>query len=415
MKIRCSTINKITPAIVLGVLGCGGIGLGTLRGTVGSPPVAASPVASPASSGPGGPHTLASQSDDSTTFRRLNEARERVWQLFESGGNQAPAEIAGYLGGNVATAGSITSDSGNFTVSAQGGHCYSVIARLAQPQPNFSADVSWTATPSSSIQRYSSITKSEEEGTDPHEIARVQGFCASQTQSVSGTFAAHLGVGNSYNYVVVETRRQSLPFLVALRVNAFQGDDYCNPEEWLSLWSDPVPGSIGYVGSEPIMLNSPSSRSAYADGFTMAKTHRRIRLADFRGTPTGPVTFADAIRFPENICIDDPTKATSPVTQELAECNKRIQERFTRPIQSARDAVESARTLVAAGTAQERLEQLVGQRDSAWEQSCKPIKDRARAIWMQRIREGMTAFAQSPYRSPIPRAAALATFRDPNR
>ncbi len=86
----------------------------------------------------------------------------------------------------------------------------------------------------------------------------MRGVCATQAGAVTvdgdATFA---GTKNGIRFAVVAWPRAEVPAYVTQQVNVVAGD-LCDTQAWKNLWTNPVPGSLVYVGNEPYLVSSTS-------------------------------------------------------------------------------------------------------------------------------------------------------------
>lgn len=328
---------------------------------------------------------------------------ENAWRGPE---NDTAGRIANVLGADVTTSGTLRDKdkTASFAFKADNEKCYVAFLRFATSTGAEKLDdFAWSAgnNLTGNLQRFHMW------GRQGGPWERTVGFCTTKEAQVTGsgklTFA---GTKNGLRYVVVSTARAKLPLYVATYMSADYGDP-CDTDSWLSLWTNPVPGSIVYAGSEPFLVTSPDRSGVWITAANVTLQNSvRLQKPNLTQTPPKPVKVATQFRMPG--CLKLSKNTTSADSTKLAKCYEGIEKRYDPQydaLERQRDAAVSYTGRRAAIAAIERLNDAY---DRDVERQCKPIEKQIAKKWEATYNKIVDTYVDSPYQSPIDRAGEMA-------
>lgn len=329
---------------------------------------------------------------------------ENAWRGPE---NDTAGRIANVLGADVATSGTLRDKdkAASFAFKADNEKCYVAFLRYATSTGNEKLD-DFAFTGGNNLT--GNLQRFHVWGRQGGPWERTYGFCTTKEVQVTGsgklTFA---GTKNGLRYVVVSTARAKLPLYVATYMAADWGNP-CDTDAWLSLWTNPVPGSIVYAGSEPFLVTSPDRAGQLwitAANVTLQNSVR-LQKPNLTQTPPKPVKVASQFRMPG--CLKQSKNTTSADSTKLAKCYEGIEKRYDPQydaLERQRDASVSYTGRRAAIAAIERLNDAY---DRDVERQCKPIEKQIAKKWEATYNKIVDTYVDSPYQSPIDRAGEMA-------
>lgn len=183
--------------------------------------------------------------------------------------------VARKLGGTLVASGAVK-DALKVEFKAKKGWCYSIFISPTQGQPQL-GDFTWSLPKKQThVQRYYKLN--------------VEGACVTEDTTLRGersvTFA---GSAPRLRYAVVGWAKPAFP------AHQFVGmylamPDPCDSVAWRNIWTDPVPGTLLYWGSQPILVESQDKDSIWV---TLHDLHEAIGRARTSELSTKPVAALD--------------------------------------------------------------------------------------------------------------------------
>lgn len=180
---------------------------------------------------------------------------------------------------------------------------------------------------------------------------------------------------NPLRFVVVGWPKESLPPFVATYMRLY-AEDRCDDDAWHRAWTRPVPGSLLYRGSEPLLV-ADAARPPGDDVTLVNVNGDRVTVKKSELSSKPPKTRAFETQFTFNGC-PTPSGKGSPEAEKLAKCLERIEKKYVKSMEREEGWVARATTDSAREKAQARLDALKGRWDNERAQQCDPLEARLR-------------------------------------
>jgi hypothetical protein len=215
-------------------------------------------------------------------------------------------------------------------------------------------------------------------------VEEIPGICArADGHARLEVEVANAPAGATMAYVVTSYARESLP-REALATIEVPLNDICDPDEWLLLWLDPVPGSIAYQDNTPVLIIDTDHNDVYGRFHTVTPTgFRRIPFPAVHLQPrpsTSPVFPTD---YSEPSCAPI-GRATARLSLQLARCESSI----------AGPAARRIRALQASGAPGSQIAAVAEQRDQQIARRCGPIRQRINERFQRSYEQIQERFAE---------------------
>ncbi len=339
-------------------------------------------------------------------FHRYFATSMQLINSWRISSDAAPQEIAKLLGGNVATQGKLATKDSAVTVRAEAGHCYTLLTYFVKPSSTAkkTSEDNWHASPSHAIQRF-------ETGLGLHQLGGANGFCASANVAATNKMTLSFpGSKNALAYVVIDHARTQFPLFLSTYL-APRVLDSCNAEEWASLWTDPIPGTVGYFGGKPVLGIEFDSLGNGQHWMTYSDLSAAVGRTVYSETNDhNPSKLHTDIEVSVPTCRTDPTHTTTSDTKSVAECWARLDRAFGPRYDAAERAQRGAQTQGAYNAAIDRSVAIKREHKSALDSQCKPIFDRVQARWEKSVHSLVDLYGEKPYVNSIPRYHELAAI-----
>jgi hypothetical protein len=213
-------------------------------------------------------------------------------------------------------------------------------------------------------------------------VFELHGMCA--LRDVKGTVGAKLeftGSKNGVRYVVLDFEKPAFPRLLASHLN-IDMPDHCDPEAWSAMWLNPVPGSLGYLGGEPVVVSTDRAYFAGDPGESQSFDLDRLE----RAAPKS-VKFTHQLKWKR--CNLD--YAEAPVSKQLKACSDKIDKRYEsqwKSVERVRDVADGMSTSTwkyYSPAAEEKASRLRIAADKDWDRECQPIEDKMEKTFARRF------------------------------
>jgi hypothetical protein len=260
---------------------------------------------------------------DGGAFLRVDLLGLKILRAWE----QADAEtsIATLLGGSLAGKGRTSGKNMAVAINAKADQCYMIVGKFAQQ-----ADVSTVAGFEWAAPKGKQVVPFTLAG-----LARtgfVSGFCAYDAMKITAKAELDFqGTKNGLRYAVVSFARTQLPADVTLTLE-LEDIDHCDLGLWEAMWTKPIPGTLGYDGNEPVIVEQPATVMSSE----VIRLNAPWNLISHEKKLTGKA--GGSLRFePKQLewgagCPVDAEKQNrrpfAPKSLEIAACIKRVQKKY---------------------------------------------------------------------------------------
>jgi hypothetical protein len=213
-------------------------------------------------------------------------------------------------------------------------------------------------------------------------VFELHGFCA--LRDVKGTVGASLeftGTKNGVRYVVLDFEKPQFPRLLASHLN-IDMPDHCDPEAWASMWLNPVPGSLGYLNGEPVIVSTDRAYFAGDPGDNQSFDLDRLE----RAAPKN-VKFTHQLKW-KRCNLDYPE---APVSRSLKACSDKIDKRYesqwksVERVREVADGMSTSTWKYYSPAAEEKASRLRIAADKDWERECQPTEDKMEKTFAKRF------------------------------
>jgi hypothetical protein len=328
------------------------------------------------------------------------------------------------FGGAIASKGEAHAKTFKVPVKAQANHCYVFFGKI----------ISWggqekiidltTETPSTGapMQEFHIGFANESSLHDKWRGMEVQGACAVQAgQLFFGGGLQVAGTRNGLRYAVLDFTRGEFPTLLATHLN-LELPDSCDADAWATMFTNPVPGTVGYVGGEPVLLTSADPVGGNGDinivfaGNPYASSNPRKNSVS--STPPQRVTFKHPFEFkrcPERV---NGVMPRAPLSRQIAECEASIERKYAAAwasVDAARERADRSSTNYVKfynPAAEEQAGRLREAYDRDWDAKCKPIEERAKKTLEAKFNKLVDSLTDKPPADAVKRAELNASEED---
>jgi len=199
--------------------------------------------------------------------------------------------VATKLGGTLVASGA-AKDVLKIDLKAKKGWCYTIFVSPTQGEPQL-GDFTWSLPKKHThVQRY-------------YKMDHVEGACVTEDTALRGerkvTFA---GSVPRLRYAVVGWPKSAFP------AHQFVGmylamPDPCDAVAWRNIWTDPVPGTLLYWGSQPVLVESQDRDSIWVTVRDLHEATGRARTKELSTKPQGALDVPSAVtQRPTCHCIE---------------------------------------------------------------------------------------------------------------
>jgi hypothetical protein len=331
--------------------------------------------------------------------------------------------LGAQLGGAIAAKGEAHGKDFKASVKAQANHCYVFFGEI----------ISWggqeqivepdLVTPATGPAMQEFRIGFANEATLADKWKGIVGFGACAVQAGPLTFQGGLkvaGLRNGLRWAVLDFTRGEFPTLLATRLNLELPDD-CDGEAWATMFTNPVPGTIGYLAAEPVLVTSADPVGGNRDlsvVFAGSGEWTHTRKSDVASAPPSRVSFKHPWKFRSCPERNGKVMPRAPISRQLADCAAAIEKKYEgawASVDRARDIADRAstnRVKFYNPAAEEKAGRLREAFDRDWDAKCKPIEDRARKTLEARFNKLVDTLTDAPPADPLKRAELNASEED---
>lgn len=326
---------------------------------------------------------------------------------------KTPESLAGLLAGSSVAQGELTGKdkAQTFKFKAEEGKCYTVLLRMktAGGSEDRMSDFWMDAgKESSSLQRYHMDAR-RTRGSGLHKsLAKTwtHGACALKATDV--TVSAKLqyaGSQNGVRYVVVATPRDSLPEYLTLNLEP-QLNDSCDADNWVSLWTNPIPGSVLYGSEAPyIPFDVGTSEDMWMTAYSAGSGEARVKRDDLSSAAPKQFKFNNKVNF--RGCPKTLDNAHSADGIKVATCYERLNKKYDPQFDAAQKARNNAVGILAQIAADRRMTQLNNSFRDEESRTCKKLEADVGKKFEAAYGKIVDFYNATPVKNTFDRGAAL--------
>ena len=324
----------------------------------------------------------------------------QVINALRSSDDAGPA-VAKVLGGESVKSGATTGKSLEIDFAGKQDWCYSVYAQWK----------GWAGT--EKLDKFEISAKSH--GTLQHygwwgdvPYQRVTGVCLLKAAPLHvGAELTFAGSKNGVRYAVVGWSRDKLPMSQATYASVHVSD-HCDPDAWLGMWTNPVPGSLLWVGNEPYLMSSPDRAGQSWNTLRNVAGGDNMRAQKNQLSSKAPAKVAFKTQFEFHHCSRDPKDAEYPEAVEFAKCAQNMDKKYGPQYEKLDLKIKNPSSLKEWGDSKKALERLKDQEDKEWRTTCEAkengIKKKMEAVFNKIV----DTFTDKPFSDRLDRAGQLA-------
>jgi hypothetical protein len=259
------------------------------------------------------------QSPDAGLFTRRDLLALRILQAWERPDAEAADALATLLSGRVEQSGRTNGKRLGVTIAAKADRCYVLLGRFAAQGDVAKVDTfDWQLAKGHQVQQWTVPALG---------VGLLRGFCAHRDEKVVATGElAFQGTKNGVRWTVISFARTAFPDDLAIGLTVERGD-HCDPAYWEAIWTRPIPQTIGYDGSEPVLVLAPGSVMPSDVIRLNDPTKHGANEKALTSAPSGSVRFTPAELYwgygcPVNDKDWNPPRSTASLA--IAQCVKRV-------------------------------------------------------------------------------------------
>ncbi len=236
---------------------------------------------------------------------------------------------------------------------------------------------------------------------------RAMGVClvkaAPVRLSASLVFA---GSKNGVRYAVVGWPRDKLP-MSQVTYAGVHVEDSCDPDLWLSMWTNPVPGSVLWIGNEAFLMSSPDrAGQSWNTLRTAAGGETRAQKNQLSSKAPSKVAFKSQFNF--RGCSRDLKWAQTPESQSFAKCAAAMDKKYGPQYDRLDLKIKNPSSLKEWGDSKKALERLKEQEGKEWESTCQKIENGIGKKMEATFNKIVDTYTDKPYSDRLDRASQLA-------
>ena len=328
--------------------------------------------------------------------------------------------VKAQLGGNIAAKGEAHGKDFKASVKAAANHCYVFVGEIiswgGQEQiiePKFES--------AAQMQEFSIGFANEAMLNDKWKGIEAYGACAVSPGQVSFSGGLKVaGTKNGLRWVVLDFAKNEFPVLLATHLNLRLPDD-CDPDLWAAMFLNPVPGTIGYVDAEPVLLTGADPVGGNRDiNLVYAGSHKwsNAKKSSVLSAPPKRVSFKHPFEFNKCPGRVDNVWPKAPLSRQIAQCEANIDKKYEGAwagVDRARDAADRVSTNYVKfynPAAEEKAGRLREAWDRDWDAQCKPLVAKAEKTLEARFNKLVDTVVDAPPADPIKRAELNASEED---
>ncbi len=315
--------------------------------------------------------------------------------------------LAQQLGGRVVASGEVRGKDKpvTFAFKAQAGKCYSTFPQL-KASGSRDDEIKWffydAPKDNAALQRFRVNWGRRAPGL-PTLVA--EGACALTAVEVTATAQlAYVGSSNGMRYTVLEHDRERLPTALQLFIEPVASDS-CDVKNWLSLWTNPIPGSVLYAEGVPVMPTALAFDSHWS-------TARSVDGRELRVTRDGlSVAAPRAMQFAKGIqtqgCPRDPRWAHSADGLRISTCWAGLDSNFKSRFKDVNYQQANASDIFTKADANRAAAKVGTAYDRAADRSCQPMEDAVSVKFESAFKKAVDFYLATPVSASWNRAEAL--------
>jgi len=236
---------------------------------------------------------------------------------------------------------------------------------------------------------------------------KIAGACLNKSATVhieaDLTFA---GSRNGLRYAVVGWPRAKLPVSQATYAGVWIRDT-CDTDAWLSMWKNPVPGSLVYVGAEPFLMDSPD-RAGQSWTSLRTATYGSTRAKKDSLSSKAPPKIAFKTQFHFTGCTKDIKTAEHPDTVAYVKCGIAHWKKYDPQYDRLNSKIKNPSSLKEWGDSKKALERLQEQDGKEWQRNCGSIEQKIKKRWEATFNKIVDMYTDKPQSDRLDRAGQLA-------
>lgn len=304
-------------------------------------------------------------------------ALENAWRGDAA---KSPEALAAALGGKAHASGEVTGKDKpqTFKFKVEEGRCYTLLMRMKtaggeeDKMASFDLDA---GKENSSLQRFT-MRQRTTRGAGLHRSlskSYTHGVCATKSAEVTAKVELkYAGSQNALRYAIVETPKDKLPEYLALELQPYMSDS-CDVDNWLSMWTNPIPGAVLYGAEAPyVPYDVGQAEEMWMTAWSAGYGEVRVKREDLSSAPPKQFKFNNKVNF--RGCPKELKYAKSADGIKVATCYDRLNKKFDPQFDAAEKARDNAVGILAEINADRRMTQLNNQYRDEEERTCKKME-----------------------------------------
>ena len=316
--------------------------------------------------------------------------------------DDAGAGVAKLLGGENAKSGASTGKALDVDFAGKQDWCYTAYVQWRNWTGGEKTErLELTAKAHGTLQHYGWWTQNT-----PYQ--RVVGVCLLKAAPLH--LAAELtfaGSRNGVRYAVIGWPRDKLPMSQITYASVHVGDS-CDPDAWLGMWTNPVPGSVLWVGNEPFLMASPDRAGQSWNTLRNASGSDNMRAQKNQLASKAPAKVAFKTQFSFRSCSREVSSAQHPDAIAFAKCANNMDKKYQPQYEKLDLKIKNPSSLKEWGDSKKALERLKEQEDKEWGNTCeamqKGISKKMEAVFNKIV----DTYTDKPFSDRLDRAGQLA-------
>jgi len=262
---------------------------------------------------------LESLAPGSGSFHLREHARLFRLGLWDKPDPDAQQALADTLSATLVAKGSSANRVVQASFSVAEGSCYLFVGRFAKNTGNDKlVDFAFsTKDGRAALQTFQPIEAERGESFE-------RGLCALKATTVTATAKVEFAnPKNSLRWAALGWERAKFPADLALRISV-DPVDHCDLGYWKSLWTQPIPGTLAWLGTEPFLLIDEEGNSLDLNG-----APHLLRVEELSSKPSKASAIATAFKFAG--CTRHGETVWTPESKALKQCTDPVDRKFQKP------------------------------------------------------------------------------------
>lgn len=237
---------------------------------------------------------------------------------------------------------------------------------------------------------------------------RVSGVCMLKAAPVHvGMGLTFAGSKNGVRYAVVGWPREKLPMSQTTYASVSVGDR-CDADAWLGMWTNPIPGSVIWVGSEPFLMSSPDRAGQSWNTLRDVSGGDGVRAQKSQLSSKAPAKVAFKTQFNFHSCTRDPKDAEHPDTLAFAKCAQNMDKKYGPQYEALDLKIKNPSSLREWGDSKKALERLKDQESKEWDKTCQSMENGIKKKMEATFNKIVDKYTDKPFSDRLDRAGQLA-------